>query len=181
MKLKTLLVALVSTVIMSCSSTKVSGTPEQIEALDNLIAGQSFVIESDWALPQSNRSLVMLQNAGLFAPGDNANRISLIGNPNELKIDNEVVSSKLPYFGEVQTTTGYNGSDSSISFEGEMKDYKVVKNENNSYTISFDARSNSENFDVTIHLYPSLRSEIILKGAKRFPIRYTGVASLILE
>ena len=84
-------------------------------------------------------------------------------------------------FGEVQFTTGYNGSNSSISFDGEMKDYRVVKNENSSYTIMFDARSNSENFDVIIHLYPNLRSEIILNGSKRFPIRYTGNVSVIEE
>jgi hypothetical protein len=181
MKYKVIVILLSFGLFLNCSSSKTTATPLQIEALDQLVTNQSFIIESNWALPQSNRSLVMLQNAGLFAPGDSANRISLIGNPNELKIDKDVITSRLPYYGEVQSTTGYNGSDNGISFDGEMKDYQVIKNENNSYTIKFDARSNSENFDVTIHLYPNLRSEIILKGAKRFPIRYTGSVSSISE
>jgi hypothetical protein len=166
---------------MTCSSSKVVATPLQIAALDQLVENQSFVIECDWALPQSTGSLMAIQNAGLFRAGDSASRISLIGNNNEVKVINDEVSSNLPYFGEVQSTTGYNGSDTDISFDGEMKDYRVTKNENNSYTIRFDARSHSENFDVTIHLYPSLRSEVFLKGAKRFPIRYTGTVSSVLE
>ncbi|TXE20384.1 DUF4251 domain-containing protein [Psychroserpens burtonensis] len=181
MKLNYTFVFLFSVIIMSCSASKIEATPEQIKILDDLVAEQSFVIESDWALPQSTGSLMMLQNAGFLAPGDSASRISLIGNQNELRLKNDVLSSKLPYFGEVQSNTGYNGSDGSISFDGEMKGYKVIKNGNSSYTITFDARSHSENFDVTIHLYPNLRSDIILKGAKRFPIRYTGYVSPILE
>ncbi|MEM5566167.1 DUF4251 domain-containing protein [Psychroserpens sp. AS72] len=166
---------------LNCSASKTTATPSQIAALDELVENQSFVIESDWALPQTTNTLMALQNAGFFSTGDSASRISLSGNPNELKIDNETVSSQLPYFGEVQSTSGYNGSDNSISFDGELKNYRVVKNDNSSYTIRFDARSHSENFDVIIHLYPNLRSEIILKGAKRFPIRYTGYVSPISE
>ena len=175
------IVLLVLGLFLNCSSSKTRATPSQIAALDQLVTTQTFVIVSNWALPQSTGSLMALQNAGFFAAGDSASNISLIGNPNELKINNDVVSSKLPFFGEVQSSTGYNGSNSSISFDGEMKEYRVEKNENSSYTIMFDARSHSENFDVTIHLYPNLRSEIILKGAKRFPIRYTGFVSSISE
>lgn len=181
MKHRVMIVVLFFGLFLNCSSSKTTATPSQIAALDQLVTNQSFVIVSDWALPQSTRSLMMLQNAGLLAAGDSASRISLIGNPNELRINNETVSSQLPFFGEVQSTTGYNGSDNSISFDGEMKEFRVVQNENSSYTIMFDARSNSENFDVIIHLYPNLRSEIILKGAKRFPIRYTGTVSSISE
>jgi len=181
MKLNNLIVFLVSTVFMTCSSSRGAATPQQLLILDDLVTNQSFVIISDRALPQSTGSLMVLQNSGLLAAGDSANSINLIGNANELKINKDVVSSKLPYYGEVQSNTGYNGSNSSINFDGEMKEYRVTKNENNSYTIRFDARSHSENFDVIIHLYPSLRSEIILKGAKRFPIRYTGTVSSILE
>jgi len=181
MKRHFLILFLCSLVALSCSSTKVTATPEQLKFLDNLVNEQSFVILSEWALPQNTASLMALQNAGFLAPGDNASSINLIGNSNELKIHKDVVSSKLPFFGEVQTTSGYNGSDSSISFDGEMKDYRVVKNDNNTYTIRFDARSHSENFDVTIVLFPNLSSEILLKGAKRFPIRYTGFVSSISE
>ncbi|MFT5847758.1 DUF4251 domain-containing protein [Psychroserpens sp.] len=181
MKRHSVILLLVAFTVLSCSTTKIVATPQQILILDDIVKEQSFVIVSDWALPQSTGSLLTLQNAGLLAAGDSANSINLIGNANELKINKNIVSSKLPYFGEVLTNTGYNGSDNSISFDGEMKDYRVIKNEKGSYTIRFDARSNSEKFDVIIHLFSDLKSEIILKGAKRFPIRYTGVVSSISE
>lgn len=181
MKRHTIILFFVAIVVWSCSSTKKVVTAEQIQVLDDLVERQSFIIVSDWALPQSTGSLMALQNAGLLAAGDSANSINIIGNANELEVNKNVVFSKLPYFGEVQSTTGYNGSNNSINFDGNMEDYRVTKNENSSYTIRFDARSHSERFNVIIHLFPDLKSEIILKGAKRFPIRYTGVVSSVSE
>lgn len=167
--------------MFSCQSTKITATPQQILMLDNLVSSQSFVIESDWALPQTTNSLTAIQNSGLLGPGNSASRISLIGNSNELRLNNGIISSKLPYFGELQSTSGYNGSSNSINLEGTLKNYKVTKNDNSSYTITFDAKSHSESFNVIIHLYPNLKSEIILNGAKRFSIRYTGVVRAISE
>nr|WP_321235035.1 DUF4251 domain-containing protein [uncultured Psychroserpens sp.] len=182
MKTKIAIVLFISLFFIACNSTKTAATPEQIQTLDQLVADQSFKIESVWAMPQINRSIAALQSSGLIAPGSNANRISLTGIANELKLKGEVITSRLPYYGEVQMPSGYNGSDdNSITFDGNIKDYKIVKNENNSYTISFDAKSNNENYDVTILLYPSLKSDMILKGAKRFPIRYTGNVVRISE
>jgi hypothetical protein len=182
MKTKFSVILIVSLFLMACSTTKNTATPEQIKALDQLVTQQSFKIESIWAMPQVNRSMSSLQSSGLIAPGSNANRISLTGIANELKLNGETISSQLPYFGEVQMPSGYNGSDdNSITFDGTIDDYQVEKNDNSSYTITFDAKSNNENFNVTILLYPSLKSEMILKGAKRFPIRYTGHAVKISE
>ena len=167
--------------VFSCQSTKITATPQQILMLDNLVSSQAFVIESDWALPQTTNSLMAIQNSGLLGPGNSASRISLVGNANELRVDKDIITSKLPYFGEIQSTAGYNGSSNSINFEGKTKDYKVIKNDNSSYTITFEAKSNSENFNVIIHLYPNLKSEIILNGTKRFSIRYTGVVRAMSE
>lgn len=177
MKLSSILITLLTLLVVSCLARKSTATPQQIMILDNLVDSQSFVIESYWALPQFTNSLMAIQNTGLLGPGNSAGRISLIGNSNELRIHNDMISSKLPYFGEMQSVSGYNSAGGSIAFEGKPKDYKVTKNDNSSYTITFDAKSYSENFNVMIHLYPNLKSKIILNGAKRFPIRYTGIVS----
>ncbi|MCK8481393.1 DUF4251 domain-containing protein [Psychroserpens algicola] len=182
MKTRIIILSFVSLFVMTCSASKTNATPEQIAALDQLVANQTFKIESHWAMPQVNRSISALQNSGIIAPGSNANRISLTGIANELKLDGETISSRLPYYGEVQMPSGYNGSDdNNISFDGTIKNYKAEKNDNSSYTISFDAKSNNEGYNVTIILYPSLKSDMILKGAKRFPIRYTGQITPISE
>lgn len=180
MKARYILLVLVSTFIVSCSSTKTKATPEQVQALDELVASQSFTIESDWALPQTSNSLIALQNSGLLAPGDNASRFSLIGNPNFLKLNGVVVESDLPYFGERQMVN--NRSDSGgIRLENEIEDYEVEKNEDQSYTIKFKARSQHEGYNVMIRLFPNLKSEMVLQGSKRFPIRYTGRVRSISE
>ena len=159
---------------LSCGSSKVDYTIQQLAALDHLVAGGSYSIISDYAFPLVTNSLSALQNSRVLAPGENPGRISLINNPNELVINGDLVTSKLPYFGEIQQSSGYNGSNNSITFDGQYEDYKVVKNEDNTYTIKFDAKSKSEKFDVTITLFPNLKSQMTIKGNKRFPIRYTG-------
>lgn len=174
MKTKVLVISLVSTLIFSCSAKKIEVTPQQMAVLDNLVERRSFVITSEYALPLVTNSLSALQNSGVLAPGENPGRISLINNPNDLVINGDMVTSKLPYFGEIQQSSGYNGSNSSIEFDGPYEDYSATKNDDNTYTIKFDAKSKSETFDVTITLFPNLRSQMTIKGNKRFPIRYTG-------
>ena len=180
MKARYILIVLVSTFIVSCSSTKTNATPEQLLALDELVVSQSFLIESDWAMPQTSSSLIALQNSGLLAPGDNASRFSLIGNPNFLKLNGESIDSDLPYFGERQMVNNRNDA-GGIKLEGAIKNYKVEKNKDSSYTIKFDAKSENEGYNVIIRLFPNLRSEMVLNGSKRFPIRYTGHVSSISE
>jgi hypothetical protein len=180
MKARYLLIVLVSTFIVSCSSTKINATPEQLQALDELVASQSFIIESDWAIPQTSSSLIALQNSGLLAPGDNASRFSLIGNPNFLKLKGEVIDSELPYFGERQMVSNRNDA-GGIKLENTIKNYKVEQNKDSSYTIKFDAKSENEGYKITIRLFPNLKSEMLVIGSKRFPIRYTGHVSSISE
>ncbi|MEH6538019.1 MAG: DUF4251 domain-containing protein [Psychroserpens sp.] len=167
--------------ILSCASSKTIATPEQIQALDALVEGQSFTIKSDWAFPQSSSGLLALQNSGLLAPGDaNASRFSLMSNPNYLKLSGETIDSYLPYFGERQVVTDRSGS-GGIEFKETIRDYKVTKNENNSYTLKFGAKSHNENFRVIIEIFPNLKTEMILKGAKRSTIRYSGKITPISE
>ncbi|MCD2258795.1 DUF4251 domain-containing protein [Psychroserpens luteolus] len=181
MKAKYIIVLIVSCFLLSCSSTKSSATPEQIETLDALVAGKSFEIKSDWAYPQASSGLLALQNSGLLAPGDaNAGRFSLIGNPNHFRLSDDNIDSYLPYFGERQMVTDRSGN-GSIEFKNTIKDYEVTKKDNNSYIIKFSAKSHNENFNVIVTLFPSLKSEIMLQGAKRFPIRYSGKVVAISE
>ncbi|MGB3607477.1 MAG: DUF4251 domain-containing protein [Psychroserpens sp.] len=160
---------------MSCASSKSSATLSEIAKLDDIVTSKTFKIESIWAMPQVTNSLASLQNSGLIAPGNSINRMNISGISNHLTVSQDSISSRLPYYGEVQMPSGYNGSDdNSITFDGLVTDYKAVKNKDNSYTITFDAKSNNENFNVTILMYTSLQTEMILNGAKRFSIRYSG-------
>jgi hypothetical protein len=142
---------------------------------------QRFKIISDWAHPQATAAMQQVFNSGLFQPGNTASNISLIGNTNFLTISGDSISSYLPYFGERQMHVGYGGGDSAIEFNGIMQNYKAEKNKDHGYTITFDAKSHSESFTAQINIFPNLHSDMILNGAYRFLIRYSGTVEAVTE
>lgn len=163
-------------ILTACKSQKEVVTQSDLDTLNSLVTNKQFVIESNWAHPQVTMAMQQVLNAGLLQAGNNAGSISLIGNPNFLKVSGDSISSHLPYFGERQMQVAYGGGDSTIEFNGLMKHYKVKQEKDQSYAISFEAKSNSETFNVYIKLFPNGNSEIMLNGMSRLSIRYTGEA-----
>ncbi|WP_353780004.1 DUF4251 domain-containing protein [Winogradskyella sp. 3972H.M.0a.05] len=180
MKARLIAFLVITILFYSCSASKTKATPEQLQALNELIESKSFVIESEWAMPLVTSSLTAIQNSGLIAPNNNnINRINLLSNPNELRLEEGYITSQLPYYGEVQIPSAYNAMKTGIALDSEIKNYKVQENKNGSYTVTFDAKSDTEHFDVTIQLWPSLKTEMTLNGAKRLAIRYEGKARML--
>ncbi|MDO5971423.1 DUF4251 domain-containing protein [Flavivirga aquimarina] len=165
----------------SCKSSKPAATQAEINFLNTTIKKQMFRIESIWAYPQVTNALQQVYNSGLMQPGSNASAISLIGNTNFLTISGDSISSYLPYFGERQMQVAYNGGDGAIQFSGVLEDYNTIQNKDNSYTISFKAKSNSENFQALIKVYPNLNVNMSLNGNFRFPISYSGSLEPVVE
>ncbi|MCB4797737.1 DUF4251 domain-containing protein [Neotamlana laminarinivorans] len=160
--------------LLSCKSSRSKVTEAEISYLNQVIQNKNFKIESTWANPQVTNAMQQVLNSGLLQPGSNASSINLIGNSNFLKISGDSIFSYLPYFGERQMNVNYGGTDGAIKFKGLMQDYKVEKRKDSGYNISFQAKSNTENFDVFITLWPNLKTSISLNSASRFPINYTG-------
>ena len=160
--------------MMSCGMSKSNASAEEIAALEAMVNNRNFKIDSDWAYPRNTMAMQQVLNSGLLQPGNNAGAINLIGNSNFITISGDSISSFLPYYGERQMQVSYNGGDSAIQFDGLLEDYKVVKNKNGSYTMSFEATSKSERFNTNITIFPNLRSNISLNSASRFPISYSG-------
>lgn len=158
----------------SCKSASSKTTDEQIKALETLVEKRNFTIESDWAYPQTTAATQRVLNSGLLPAGSSSGAISLIGNSNFLSISGDSITSYLPYYGERHTNVGYGGTDSAIQLKGLVEDYKVTKGKRNSYTISCDAKSKLERFQVVIKLFPSLKSYITLMGTSRNPISFSG-------
>lgn len=161
-------------IMLSCKAPKSVANQEEIDFLKTIVKKQMFTIESIWAYPQVTNAMQQVFNSGLMQPGSNAGAISLIGNSNFLTISGDSISSYLPYFGERQMQVAYNGDDSAIQFSGVLDSYKAIKNKDNSYSISFQATSNSESFRVSIRLYPNLKTDMTFNGNSRFPISYSG-------
>mgnify|MGYP001826610707 CR=1 FL=1 len=162
--------------VVSCSVSKSRATQAEIEALDDLVNGKRFIIESEWVYPQMTNAMQQISNNGILGPGNNAGSISLIGNPNFLKIAKNSISSYLPYFGERQMNTGYGRGNNggAIVLKGLIKNYEIEKNNDNSYNISFDANNKNENFRVYLRLFPNLNSTIRINSSSRFSISYQG-------
>ncbi len=169
------ILSLIAFALFSCGSSKTQATPEMLNRLTELVQSKNFEINSDMAYPQVTSAMNSLQNSGLIAPGSNVNQINLIGNVNYLRIVGDSIYTDLPYFGERQMNAAYNGSDNSIVIEGLLQDYTTEKSsKDNSYNISFSAKSQTELLRFNITLYPNLNTSMMVNGPTRFPIRYTG-------
>jgi len=173
--------ALICFLSYSCTSSK-SATPAELEALQTLVASRKFEIKSDWANPMATNALMSLQKAGLFPVGSSANSVSLLGNPNYLRIKGDSVFADLPYFGEVQSLS-YSNDGSGIQFETLLEDYEVERNEKSqNYKLKFKAKGRYESFNVFLTFFPNGRSSMRISGTKRNSIEYTGeVSSLKTE
>lgn len=167
--------------VSGCASTKTQKTVDS-STLDSLVAQKSMLIESQRAFPNVTNSLVSISNSGLLPPGDSAGSISLIGNPNYLKIKGDSVSGYLPYFGERQMGAYPGNNDTGIEFNGLAKKYRVKNGKKNSYIIQFtisDKAHSTEQYNITLRLYPNLKSNIRVNSSQRFSIEYLGNLSSI--
>ena len=167
--------------LLSCTTSKNTVTEAERTALNELVENKRFIIESDWAYPQASIAMQQVMNSGLMGPGNSASNISLLGNYNFLKIEGDSITSRLPYFGERQMLVDYGGQDSSIELRGLLKNYQVEREKNNKLSIRFQAKSNNENFSVSISISPSLKTDMLLSGTGRSPIRYSGMVKPVNE
>lgn len=171
------LLCLIGTLWSCGSAENAASTSLKNQVLDNLLEQKSFVIESEWAQPMSTSAMNSIATSGLFMPGNSGSNISLIGNPNYLKVEGDTISAYLPFFGERQMSGGY-GDKSAIEFKGIPNNLKISKNsKNNSYTMLFNITENIEVYQVTITLFNNLNSNIQINSSHRNFMRYTGKVS----
>lgn len=184
MNLKTIFwITIFGGILMSCgSSSKTMGSKAESQQLDELVFKKSFEIKSDRAMPMATSSLNSISNAGLLPPGSSASQISLIGNPNYLKVMGDSVAVYLPYFGERQMGGGYDNDGPGIQFEGVPEDMEIKKDdEKQRYNIRFKMTDDAETFNVNMTLFPNLNSMINVNSSHRLPISYSGQVSPISE
>ena len=87
-------------ILWSCGSTEDAANASlKNQLLDNLVAQKSFKIESEWAQPMNTNAMNSVASSGLLLPGNSGSNISLIGNPNYLKVEGDTISAYLPFFG----------------------------------------------------------------------------------
>lgn len=170
---KFLLLYFVGVTILSCGTSREVST-EDLARLDTIIKNQYFEVQAQWAMPLATNALNQLANAGLFRPGDNASQINLQGNSNYFKFEGDTVSADLPYYGERQMGGSYNRN-TGIEFKGVPKDLKITNDsEKNRYNINFTINDETENYQVSLTLYPNLNALIYVNSSQRNSINYRG-------
>ncbi|WP_394971942.1 DUF4251 domain-containing protein [uncultured Croceitalea sp.] len=161
--------------LVSCGSSKVKYTDEDLKALRELVDGKNFEIESDWAYPLPSIGLNSLSNAGFFPPGNNANQINLIGNANYLRIEGDSVKAQLPYYGERQISSSYGSNDTGILLNGLIKDLIIDFNEKKKrYELRFQANQDVEIYQVAINIFPNRQAQMNINSTHRTNIAYRG-------
>jgi hypothetical protein len=165
-------------VLWSCGSSKNTvASSVQSEVLDQLVEQKSFQIVSEWAQPMNTNAMNSIASSGLLLPGNSGSNISLIANPNYLKMMGDSVAAYLPYFGERQLSGGYSIANA-IEFKGIPDKLEISQNsKKKTYTIGFTIKEKSEVYQVTITLFNSLASHITINSTQRNFIRYLGKVS----
>ncbi|WP_036385102.1 DUF4251 domain-containing protein [Muricauda sp. MAR_2010_75] len=163
---------------MGCGGTKTVASPEDIEALNDLVASRSFEVNARWARPMPSQALNSISNARLLPYGSNANQVDITGNSSYLRLVDNWVEADLPYFGERQMSGGYDPQRTGIQFEGVPENLQIEPNaKTKGYTMRFSINNGTENFQVIAELMPSRSSSMSITGSHRTQIRYDGTLS----
>jgi len=171
---------IISGFFIGCNSARKTIEPTaKSKALEAMIANKEFIIESDWMYPQPTSSMNAIANSGLLPPGSTTNNISLIGNPNSLKVHGDSITLDLPFYGERRLSSGqYGGNNGGIVFKGIPDRYEVTKDEKRQrHIIKFTVKNNSESYQGIITLYPNWNSNIVINSTYLTTVQYKGMVS----
>ncbi|WP_159023539.1 DUF4251 domain-containing protein [Formosa sp. L2A11] len=128
---------------------------QEYVAVKTLLETSKFTFEADWATTQGGK------------------RISLIGNPNFLKVNDTITEADLPYFG-VAHMAAY-GDDGGIKFEGPYKEYQLSYNDKKQTgTVKYSINNDSENFKVTLTVYGPDTATLTVYCSNRNSITFDG-------
>jgi hypothetical protein len=144
--------------------------------LDEMMENKTFQIASSWAQPQVTLAMQQLGNAGMLPQGSTVGNIDISSTSNYLKMENNSVKAKLPFYGERQFGGGYNNNEG-IAFEGIPNNLQIEKAKKEAYDIRFNIRdknSSAESYQVYIKLFPNLTSTITVNSNQRYSIQYRG-------
>jgi len=163
----------------SCSSTKNdianNSKTNQFIQLKELIASRSFKFKAETAYPVQTYDMMQVTNALLRNTGNTAGRISLMGNDDYITIKGDSVQAELAYFGERRMGFNTDPQDIGVHFEGKPKTYDVIENtKKKTFNIEFETRWKTEQYDVTLLVYPSKNATVFISSTNRTSIRYDG-------
>jgi len=133
---------------------------KQFEATKQLLDSATYEFNADWANSFQGR------------------RISLVTNPNHLKMNKNEAKIYLPYYGIAHTSNAAFANDGGVVFEGSVEDYQFKVNEKKKeITITFRCRATRETLDFSLTVYASGNSRLTVNSSIRTGVKYEGRTS----
>jgi len=169
--MKNLVLIVLAFGVLGCSGSKIAA--DSNTELNQWIESGTYEIESQWASPMPTSAFMAVANSNILGPGNNANRINLIGNLNHLRVYNDSIDVHLPFFGERFMGGGYNQNGSGIEFKAPIKNY-TVSAEKGYYRVKFSAADRTGSYNIVLNLYPNKTANIAVNSSQRAAIQYQG-------
>lgn len=141
------------------SLKKIKETKAKAEYLNmiNLIESKSYIFEAEKVNPMGGAN------------------ISIKGEGDYLKIDNDCVNTFLPYFGVLHSNAGNYGN-GSIKINNAIESYKVFYNDvKKKISIKFKGYKNLEAFNIMLEVYIGGTASLSIFGSNRSTICYDGI------
>ncbi len=136
--------------------TKAEKKEAQYAEIKELIASGEFVFVADRAIPRGGSS------------------ISLVTNPNYLKVVNDSTTAYMPFFGERFAGGGF-GEPGAIAFETKIEDQMVkYDDKKDKITIKFSAKNNYDRFGLVLEIGRSGWANLLIRSIDRSTISYYG-------
>ena len=128
---------------------------EEFESTKKIIDSKMYVFDATWLTTQ------------------NARRINIMGNINQIEVKSDSTKASLQYFGVV--TVSRFSSESGVNFDDKIEDYIVKYNDKKKKIfISYTARNKGEKYDISITVFKDGSAFVDLYGTYRNNITYEG-------
>jgi len=143
---------------------KAETAAKEYDKTKDLINSGVYNFQAEWSTSQGGR------------------RISLVTNPNHVKIDQGEADIYLPYFGVVHVPSAGLAGEGGIVFKGTVENYKVEFNDKKQRaTIKFNTKGKNDRFDFTLTVYKSGSTNINVSSNNRSGIKYDGKINQLKE
>ncbi|TVZ51388.1 DUF4251 domain-containing protein [Dokdonia sp. Hel_I_53] len=174
--MKAIYILFILGIASACSTTK-ELTPSvirQIDARHALIENKNYEFKADRAYPMPSDPLQQLASRRLLGMGSTSGMIQLQGTPNFLRVIHDSVVMQLPFYGVRQLSGGFS-TPTGFEASSTVTDYKVLQNKKKQTEIvTFSVKEGTEVYDVTMTVFPSLKTDIVVNSSQRSTIRYEG-------
>jgi len=162
----------------SCASPKQTAEETQM-VVSRLLSQPNYKIELTQAFPQSGEFSRMALKLNLFQGGSSASSINLSGYSAFIRVKNDTVIGRLPFFGE-RYSGNSNRPNNGIRFKGVPKKYSQSRIDNH-YECQFTIRDqdySTEFYELSITVYGNSKTTVSVTSSQRSTMRYTGIMTI---